>query len=63
MRNLNPVARMLVSALVFGGAILIAMYVRDVLLEHHPFTPNWPIVVAGMLLSVVADLIRQNSRR
>ncbi len=56
-------ARMLLTALVFGCAILVAMYVRDVLMEHRAFAPNWLIVIAGVLLSIAADLIRQNTRR
>ena len=58
MRRLNPVARPFVAAAVFAIVILMAQFIRTVLIEGGEFRPDWIIVGAGSALLLVINFIK-----
>lgn len=58
MRRLSPVARAFVAAGIFAVVILIAQFIRTVLIEGGEFRPDWIIVGAGAAALLVVNLIK-----
>lgn len=59
MRQMNPVVKALIMALLFAAMVLSAMYFRSEIIEKQPFSPDWIVVVGAFVLFFVADLVRE----
>ncbi len=57
-KRTNPIVRAVVMAAAFALAILVAQFIRDVVMEHGTFSPDWALVGAGAGLSLAASLVQ-----
>ncbi len=63
MNNMSPVVRALLTSAIFVACLLGFWYVKDVLIDHGTFHPNWMYVVILVVVSFLSELYFENKKQ